>query len=72
MKEDERKLLIELQNRSKTGEPPYVREIINELGINEKRATYICEKWTNKGWYDYGVNILAGWLTEAGKYALTT
>ena len=65
MKEDEQRLMDEIRNKARTGEMPYVRAIVRELGMNENRAAYICEKWTRKGWYDYGVNVLAGWLTDA-------
>ena len=43
-----------------------VREKVKELGIPEKRAEYILEKWTAKGWYEYGVNVFYGWLTVEG------
>ena len=61
-KPDERLLLKTLQSRDR----PYVREVVAELGINPKRAAYICEKWTTRGWYNYGVNVLAGWLEGEG------
>lgn len=67
MKNDEREFLQWLQKRTlEDPNQPYVRQLILDMGMNEKRAAYICEKWTNKGWYDYGVNVLAGWLTEEG------
>lgn len=67
MKEDEKKLLKFLQKRTMEDKQRlYVRQLIIDLDMNEKRATYICEKWTNKGWYDWGVNVLAGWLTKKG------
>jgi len=69
MKDDERKLLEELQRRAKANERAYVREIVSEMKIPEKRAAYICGKWTDKGWYDYGVSVLAGWLTDDGMAA---
>lgn len=28
------------------------------------------EKWCRKGWYEYGVTLDLGWLTEAGKAKL--
>lgn len=31
-----------------------------------KRARCILSKWTKKGWYDYGVALDLGWLTELG------
>lgn len=62
-KEDERLLLKTLQRLPR---PYYVREIVRNIGINENRAAYICEKWEQRGWYEYGVNVLAGWLTDEG------
>lgn len=38
----------------------------DECGMNDKRAAYILEKWSDKGWYDYGVSLRAGWLTTEG------
>lgn len=67
MKEDEKKLFNEILKLQKT---PYnnsvgsVYEIVKNLKMNEKRAAYICEKWYTKGWYEYGVNVLFGWLTD--------
>ena len=70
MKDDERRLLAELQLRTRQADGienlPYVRAMVRDFGMNENRAAYICEKWTVKGWYDYGVNVLAGWLTKKG------
>ena len=66
MKPDEQLLLKELQERSKLGQV-YVRDLVHELGIPEKRTAYIFEKWTGKGWYDWGVSVMARWLTEEEK-----
>ncbi len=67
MKEDEKKLLYFLQERTIEDEHrPHVRQLVMDLDMNQKRAAYICEKWTNKGWYDWGVNVLAGRLTKEG------
>ncbi len=63
MKEDERELLKEVQ-RGEYATPMLAGEA---LGMNEKRVTYICEKWLNKGWLDCGISARSGWLTEAGK-----
>ena len=69
MKDDE----IELFNRIKkfgigTSQSNYksVKEIAEDMGMNLKRASYLCEKWANKGLYEWGINILQGWLTEEG------
>jgi hypothetical protein len=32
-----------------------------------KRAYYLLEKWSEKDWYDYGVALDLGWLTDKGK-----
>ena len=69
MKDDERIFLDVIQARTRTGPMPYPRQIADDLGMNAKRASYICEKWACKGWYDYGVNVLAGWLTDLGMEA---
>lgn len=67
IKDDEINLLLQLQKRSKTDPgAPYVRQLVRDLKMNEKRADYIFEKWTSKGWYEYGVSSLAGWLTPEG------
>jgi len=44
------------------------RMIINEPGfpVHHKRAWYLLEKWSDKGWYDYGVSLDMGWITEEG------
>lgn len=63
MKEDEKQLLI-----AKYQEPHVtLRRLAVRLGINIKRAAYVGEKWADKGWYDYGISPLAGWLEEPGK-----
>lgn len=38
------------------------RDIINLCSINYKRAWYILDKWTGKGYYNYGVTLDLGWL----------
>ena len=37
----------------------------------DKRALRVLEKWTRKGWWDWGVSVRAGWLTDDGRAALT-
>ena len=44
-----------------------VRDIFNvycDRGYPPKRLGYYVEKWVNKGFYEYGVNLLAGWFWE--------
>ena len=69
MKPDELALLTELARRTKGSGHCHVRLLARELGMNEKRAARVCEKWTAKGWYEGGVSVLAGWLTVAGHAA---
>ena len=35
-----------------------------------KRVLYILEKWSSRGWWDYGVSIHLGWMTPAGASGL--
>jgi len=68
VKDDEKELLERLQKRtSKDVNPPYVRQLVADIGMNEKRAAYILQKWSDKQWYDYGISVMAGWLTDEGK-----
>ena len=60
MKPDEAKLLKGIQD----GKPPKV--VAADLGMHEKRLQYILLKWTDKGWWDYGVSARTGWLTDKG------
>ena len=65
MKPDESTFFKSL--RRTDGELPDVRGLINAQGINPKRATYILDKWEEKGLYEYGVSVMHGWLTDAGE-----
>ena len=74
MKSDERVFLIEFYEARNF--QPYdsegaitARELINTPGfpLHYKRAWYLLEKWSDKGWYDYGVTLDLGWLTPEGK-----
>ena len=38
-----------------------------EYGIPHKRVMYLLYKWTDRGWWDYGVSVTSGWLTDEGK-----
>lgn len=50
-----------------SGKVPDVRQLVWYVGMNEKRAAYILEKWCGKDWYEYGVSVFAGWLTKEGR-----
>jgi hypothetical protein len=48
-----------------------VRDIIREMYDaaeiqSGKQAWATLEKWTDKGWYEYGVTLDLGWLTPEG------
>jgi hypothetical protein len=58
MKPDEQKLMDEMKAHPK--EVPL--DIVHRLGMNEKRAAYILGKWWHQGIYEYGVNVMFGWL----------
>ncbi len=66
MKADERQLLCELQQRSKSGWVD-MQKLLADLHMNHKRACYIFIKWAKKDWYEWGGHPIGGWLTEKGK-----
>jgi len=67
MKDDEQRLMLLLHSlRDAPYEKRYVRDLVQDLGIRNKRACWILTKWNKKRWYEWGVNILAGWLTPEG------
>jgi hypothetical protein len=41
-----------------------------ELDQLSPRWAYILDKWERKGWYEFGVALRVGWLTEKGREAL--
>jgi len=51
-----------LYNKNETSKS--VNVIIDELGINCNRAYYILNKWTDRGMYNWGVNVFCGWLEK--------
>lgn len=63
MKPDEQRLLAAVATMHPADN---VRDVIVATGINRKRAHYLLEKWSNKGWYDYGVAVDLGWLEADG------
>lgn len=68
VKPDEQLLHTELLKRTAGGDYVHARSVARELGIPEKRTAYILGKWTDRDWWDYGVNVLAGWFTPLGRY----
>lgn len=69
MKPDEREFLDALRKRGPNKVKPFAFEIAESLGMNYKRAQYLYLKWSERGWWDYGVSARTGWLTEAGMEA---
>ncbi len=59
MKDDERAMMLWLY--------AHPHESLIEYPMDEKRKAYVCLKWANKGWYDYGVTARSGWLEDKGK-----
>ncbi len=41
------------------------------LGIHPNRAYRLLEKWTAKGWWEYGVSMRCGWFTPEAPQELT-
>lgn len=75
MRDDERRFLADIYKRCTTYymEPPQITNISTRVIINEpdfymhhKRAWYLLEKWCGKDWYEYGVTLDLGWLTDKG------
>lgn len=48
----------------------FLDELAQGLGIPDSRSYYIGSKWTDKGWWDYGVSLRSGWLTPKGIEAM--
>ncbi len=43
-----------------------VKDLILTPGfpIHPKRAMMMLEKWTDRGWWEYGVSLWTGWMTD--------
>ena len=68
VKEDEMRFRAAVLAQYDRPDPPlHVRDIAEQVGLHSKRAEYICQKWTEKGWWDYGVSPTSGWLTDKGR-----
>jgi hypothetical protein len=68
MKPDERALLEHLlavtREHKARGEFAHMRRFVEAYPINQKRAWYLLGKWYDKGWFDCGVSLGAGWFNE--------
>ena len=65
MKDDEKQFLNAVANKGEMT----VREVIDAAPLHHKRAWYLLNKWSRKGWYEWGVKMDIGWLTPEGKAA---
>lgn len=68
-KRDEILLWQRFKNTRDQERSPSIRQLANELGIDEKRAGYLASKWWRGGLLNYGVSVMAPWLTDKGKRA---
>jgi hypothetical protein len=66
MKNDEAELLQACQKRVPPNGTEMPREVAASLGMHPKRAAYIFQKWTDRGWYNYGVSVGTGWMEPEG------
>lgn len=62
-------LEAELMSRIRSGKYEFPRDAIHAMrdeGLIEKckQAWRTLEKWTDKGWYEYGVTVDLGWFTD--------
>lgn len=46
---------------------PTVRELGARLGMHRKRVNAICEKWIRQGWYECGIAVDMGWVSDPEK-----
>ena len=60
IKKDEIVFKKEVIARNRLGQET-VRDIGIRLGMDSKRVCYLCQKWSDKGWYEYGVSVDLGW-----------
>ena len=69
--DDEIKLYRALKEKYRAGgDSRFATDIAVEIGINEKRAVYILEKWSGRGLWNSGVTTRSGWFEEVNpRYA---
>lgn len=66
MKPHEQDLFLAFDKAKRADPNLYGRPFFEGYEMPIKRVCYLLEKWCDLGWYDYGVNILCGWLTPKG------
>lgn len=64
--DDERKLMEHFVAAADAGRPPHRRFAHLVVGMNEKRAEGVYEKWIARGWADCGVSLRTTWATPKG------
>ncbi len=64
IKDDELKFAEIIKRIKPVGNSCVVFQVINSIGMHEKRAAYILEKMTDRGEWNYGVSLFSGWLTN--------
>lgn len=64
LKQDESRLLEKLREREQNQSRKSADNFFAELGIAPKRGYYILQKFTNWGWWEYGVSLRTGWLVQ--------
>lgn len=65
MKPDEREMMRRALQREQTS--PFDESCADIAHPN--RVLYVIEKWSGKGWWQYGVSLRCGWLTNQGRAA---
>jgi hypothetical protein len=68
MKPDEKWFLLECAAKIRPTGILNPRNLIQSAGfrLNYKRAWFLLGKWGTKGWYEYGVTLDLGWMTDKG------
>lgn len=55
---------MRLERGHPMGRRLFVDEVGAELGIHAKRVEYLLDKWSERGWWDYGISARTGWFTR--------
>lgn len=61
IKADEHEYYAAIQAK---GRGVFADVVAERLGMEWGRAESILEKWTRRGWWEWGVSIRSGWLTD--------
>lgn len=69
-KPDEIELMRAVLDWDQRGKRERILELPEIAHMPDKRVYGLIAKWDRKGWWDYGVSLLCGWLTDKGRTAL--